>query len=208
MEINGNMMTGEELKSVLQPTTPNRYRWNVDVAKAYENLLWHYHRKVSESGRVYHDSIAVKEAMRAIASFITSDDYHFGIMLCGQPGNGKTTLMHAIYNVCRYRGESALFTTGKKIIRAVEDGMDVEIFQGEKLMFIDDLGAERKEVQEFGNVLTPMVDLLEHRYAKRLFTVVTTNLDADQLGEKYGARLRDRFREMFIVVPFTNPSFR
>lgn len=86
--------------------------------------------------------------------------------------------------------------------------MPMSSFQDEKLMFIDDLGAERKEVQDYGNVLTPMIDLLEHRYAKRLFTVVTTNLDADQLGEKYGARLRDRFREMFIVVPFTNRSFR
>ena len=71
-------MTGEELKSVLQPTTPNRYRWNVDVAKAYENLLWHYHKKVSESGRVYHDSIAVKEAMRAIAC--TEAKAHYSLL--------------------------------------------------------------------------------------------------------------------------------
>lgn len=202
------MMTGEELKSVLRPTTPNRYRWSGDVAKAQENLLWHYHREVTKTGRVYRDSVAVKEVMRTIASFMTTDDYHFGIMFCGQPGNGKTTMMNTMYNVCRYRGDNALLTSGKKIVKAVEGGLDVNVFQNERLMFIDDLGAERKEIQEYGNVLTPMIDLLEHRYAKRLFTVVTTNLDADQLGEKYGARLRDRFREMFIVVPFTNPSFR
>lgn len=201
-------MTGEGLRSVLQPTTPSRYRWSEDIAKVQENLLWHYHREVSKTGRAYRDSVAVKEAMRTIATFMTSDDYHFGIMLCGQPGNGKTTMMNTMYNVFRYRGDNALLTSGKKIVKAVEDGLDVDVFQNERLMFIDDLGAERKEIQEYGNVLTPMVDLLEHRYAKRLFTVVTTNLDADQLGEKYGARLRDRFREMFIVVPFTNPSFR
>jgi DNA replication protein DnaC len=94
------------------------------------------------------------------------------------------------------------------VIDSVEQGLPLHAFQDEKLMFIDDLGAERKEIQEYGNVLTPMVDLLEHRYSRRLFTVVTTNLDASQLGEKYGARLRDRFREMFIVVPFSNKSFR
>lgn len=175
---------------------------------AYDHLLWHYHRKVTESGRHYADSIAVKEAIRTIANFMTSDDYHFGIMLCGQPGNGKTTLMHALYELCKLRGNMPLLTSGKRIVKAVEDGVNVDTFQDERLMFIDDLGAERKEIQHYGNVLTPMVDLLEHRYARRLFTVVTTNLDADQIGEKYGARVRDRFREMFIVVPFSNKSFR
>ena len=181
----------------------------MDSALVYEKLLWHYHRRVTESGRHYNDSLAVKEAIRTIAKFMTSkEDYHFGIMLCGQPGNGKTTLMNALYDLCRFIGEHPLSTTGKRVIDSVEQGLPLHAFQDEKLMFIDDLGAERKEIQEYGNVLTPMIDLLEHRYSRRLFTVVTTNLDASQLGEKYGARLRDRFREMFIVVPFSNKSFR
>lgn len=201
-------MTAEELRSASRRTTSSRYRWSEDVASAYDTLLWTYHKLVTESERMYRDSIAVREAIRTVASFMTSDDYHFGIMFCGQPGNGKTTLMNALHRVCRLKGNHGLLTSGKKIVKAVEDGMDVEVFQDERLMFIDDLGAERKEIQDYGNILTPMVDLLEHRYAKRLFTVVTTNLDADQLQEKYGARLRDRFREMFIVVPFSNQSFR
>ena len=136
MEINGNTMTGEGLRSVLQPTTPSRYRWSEDIAKAQENLLWHYHREVSKTGRAYRDSVAVKEVMRTIATFMTSDDYHFGIMFCGQPGNGKTTMMSTMYNVCRYRGDNALLTSGKKIVKAVEDGLDVDVFQNERLMFI------------------------------------------------------------------------
>ena len=203
------MMTEEVLRSALQQTTLNRYRWNMDSALVYEKLLWHYHRRVTESGRYYNDSLAVKEAIRTIARFMTDkEDYHFGIMLCGQPGNGKTTLMQSLYDLCRFMGEHPLSTSGKRVIDSVEQGLPLGAFQDEKLMFIDDLGAERKELQEYGNVLTPMIDLLEHRYSRRLFTVVTTNLDASQLGEKYGARLRDRFREMFIVVPFTNKSFR
>lgn len=201
-------MTGEGLRSTLRQTTLNRYRWATDKERAYDALLFHYERTVNESGRIFKDSLHVKEAIRTIADFMTSDDYHFGIMLCGQPGNGKTTLMQAMYELCRFTGEHPLLTSGKRIVSSVENGLPMDSFCNDKLMFIDDLGAERKEVMEYGNILTPVIDLLEYRYAKRFFTVVTTNLDADQLGEKYGARLRDRFREMFIVVPFTNTSFR
>ena len=53
-------MTGEGLRSVLQPTTPSRYRWSEDVAKAQENLLWHYHREVSKTEFIKKVDDAVK----------------------------------------------------------------------------------------------------------------------------------------------------
>ena len=76
------------------------------------------------------------------------------------------------------------------------------------LFAIDDLGEEPKEVLSYGNAITPVVDILEDRYRKREITLITTNLDADGIKEKYGVRVADRLREMMMIIPFTNPSYR
>ena len=41
---------------------------------------------------------------------------------------------------------------------------------------IDDLGTEPSEVSDYGNVYTPVIDLLTKRYEEQLFTIITTNL--------------------------------
>ena len=40
----------------------------------------------------------------------------------------------------------------------------------------DDLGTEPSEVSDYGNVYTPVIDLLTKRYEEQLFTIITTNL--------------------------------
>ena len=41
---------------------------------------------------------------------------------------------------------------------------------------LDDLGTEQSEVLDYGNVYTPVIDLLTKRYEEQLFTIITTNL--------------------------------
>ena len=60
----------------------------------------------------------------------------------------------------------------------------------------------------FGNPITPIIDIIEQRYAKKDITIITTNLDADGIKNKYGARVADRMREMMQVITFTNASYR
>ncbi len=43
-------------------------------------------------------------------------------------------------------------------------------------MIVDDLGTEPREVMEFGNVYTPLIDLITTRYEEQLYTIFTTNL--------------------------------
>jgi len=57
-------------------------------------------------------------------------------------------------------------------------------------------------------VLSPIIDLLEHRYNEQLFTLITTNLNAEQIRERYKARIADRFNEMLEVIVFEDGSFR
>lgn len=65
---------------------------------------------------------------------------------------------------------------------------------------------EPREVMEFGNVYTPLIDLITTRYEEQLYTIFTTNLTPAQLEEKYGKRIVDRLNEMVEkVVSRMNP---
>ena len=60
----------------------------------------------------------------------------------------------------------------------------------------------------YGNVISPVVELLYQRYDFQAFTIATSNLTTKALTEKYGERIGDRMREMFNVISFSNPSYR
>ena len=70
------------------------------------------------------------------------------------------------------------------------------------------MGTEPREVMEFGNVYTPLIDLISTRYEEQLYTIFTTNLTPAQLEEKYGKRIVDRLNEMVEKVVFENESYR
>lgn len=65
-----------------------------------------------------------------------------------------------------------------------------------------------REVMKFGNVYTPLIDLITTRYEEQLYTIFTTNLTPAQLKEKYGKRIVDRLNEMVEKVVFENESYR
>ena len=70
------------------------------------------------------------------------------------------------------------------------------------------LGTELREVMEFGNVYTPLIDLITTRYEDQPYTIFTTNLTPAQLEEKYGKRIIDHLNEMVEKVVFENESHR
>ena len=77
-----------------------------------------------------------------------------------------------------------------------------------QLMIIDDFWTEPREVMEFGNVYTPLIDLIATRYDEQLYTIFTTNLTPTQLEEKCGRHTVDRLNEMVEKVIFENESYR
>ena len=76
------------------------------------------------------------------------------------------------------------------------------------MLGIDDLGTEPSEVLDYGNVYTPVIDLLTKRYEEQLFTVITTNLTPQQIREHYGDRIADRLNEMVKKIVFSNGTYR
>lgn len=69
----------------------------------------------------------------------------------------------------------------------------------------DDLGREEIPAKRFGEQKNLLAEILMNRYDRKLYyklTHITTNLNGDQILEKYGDRLNDRLNEMFNVITF------
>lgn len=158
-----------------------------------------------------------------IADAMTSKSTKCGILLCGNCGNGKTTTMNAFLAVTQYLGG---ITSRKAMKRGEFKNWDIQstsarrlsqIAKEESLMnqaktatvlCIDDVGLEPTEVLDYGNAISPVIEIMEHRYRRQLFTFITTNLTPAQIREKYGDRIADRFNETMRCIVYTNPTFR
>lgn len=167
----------------------------------------------------YKESAEQELYIRQVAEWLTSENRQFGLLICGQCGNGKTTLMRAVCTVINILGLKDAYgepwritlTTAKELARLSKqrDMWDkYKSLMQVSMLAIDDMGFEPGEVLDYGNVVSPMVDVMEARYDGQLFTLVTTNLSPEQIREKYGVRIADRFNEMMKKIVFSNGSFR
>lgn len=164
---------------------------------------------------------ATKTHIQQVAKWLTDKNGKMGLLMLGLCGNGKTTLMRSIARLVEYVTEAtsgySYRTTmhvysAKEIVRmwvsTENEREEIKRLSCVKMLGIDDLGEEPKEIMSYGMIFTPLTDLILERYNRQLTTIVTTNLTKKQLAEKYGSRVYDRFKEMFEVLPFTNASYR
>ncbi len=150
-----------------------------------------------------------KQHIGSAANWLTSDA-KVGLLLCGNVGNGKTTLMQSIITlmalVCPRIVKRVTAIELSEIARA--SPQEFKEIKSYPFLAIDDVGVEPDSVKSWGNEISPFVEVIYQRYDKQLFTIATTNLNSEDLGRRYGVRVADRFTEMFDLVGFTNKSYR
>ena len=168
----------------------------------------------------YQDVPELHDHIKEIAKLFTCPTTKFGIMLCGGVGNGKSTMMKALQRLLNYlqieiHYNTSFETLGMKIISAKElcrlirvDSKNSLHLRDLNMLGIDDLGEEEAEMMDYGNRVTPVIDILSYRYDQMLFTMVTTNLTPKQIRSTNGDRIADRFNEMMLIIPYESPSFR
>ena len=210
----------EELKYRLlqQRITNTRFKLPMSFDDTRVYLLAAYQAEVERRHRVFERNEYFDAQLNLIAKYLTGGSKKFGLMFCGLCGNGKTTWAKAlqllvsglnlknpinnlyyVFPLCNAK-DLAMRSKGN-----YNDWRNVMRYQ---LMIVDDLGTEPREVMEFGNVYTPLIDLITTRYEEQLYTIFTTNLTPAQLEEKYGKRIVDRLNEMVEKVVFENESYR
>ena len=135
-----------------------------------------------------------------------------GLILRGGVGTGKTTLMQALktaIDTFDTAGRRLAIATAWKLANMQRDSKQAfEEWKRRPLLAIDDLGTEPATVKDYGNDNTPLAELLTYRYERRLFTVITTNLDERRIEEIYGRRVGDRLKELCHSITFGSQSYR
>ncbi len=191
----------------------------MSAEQARDVLLAAVQAEVASRRRTFSMTDALSEQIGRMVPLLTGESSKFAAVLCGGCGSGKTTLVKAFQNLLCYlnipipdghgRVWGLRLCDAKEIAYIARTDYPAFLSLMRALMLaVDDVGIEPLEVMEYGNVVSPMVELLTKRYDGQLFTLLTTNLTPDGIRKRYGDRIADRLNEMAIVIPFKNSSYR
>lgn len=225
--LRGLNITPQDIETTLKENEGVRpirmVRLEIEPKEAFLRLLGLYHRHVLLRGCKFILDENVKMEIAQIVQEMTKSFPKQGYWFLGMYGNGKTTIAKALYDLILSECERTDFGYEaryfKSASRQISASRLIEIrLQGDHklwdeytyapMLLIDDLGEDQKELLIFGNPTHPLRELLEDRYRRLNFTILSTNLTPDDLKEHYGGRVVDRFVEWFCRVIHTGSSYR
>ena len=206
-------------KSLLQRrSTKARFKLPMSEEDAYACLLAATETEVVFRHRTFCTNEDLENQLHEMTHWLTSPSSHFGILLCGGCGNGKSTMLKAFQQLLNSLHIPKPDNDGTYGIQIVDAKYIAHLCKNNyeayrklisvNMLGIDDLGTEPSEVMDYGNVYTPVIDLLTKRYEEQLFTIITTNLTPQQIREHYGDRIADRLNEMVKKIVFSNGTYR
>lgn len=151
--------------------------------------------EIDRTGYTYKERESLRVAWQTATGYAETGEGW--LLLVGGYGCGKTHLAAAVGNARLAQGDSVIFQTTPDLLDHLrstyrpnaEIGYD-ELFErikNVKLLILDDLGVENPSewAQE------KLYQLINHRYATRRSTVITTNADLNKLDPRIASRLRD-----------------
>lgn len=142
--------------------------------------------------------------------FSTSSD---SLLFHGRTGLGKTHLSLAIAAAASEKGFSVIYDSTQNIINKIEsehfsrntssaDTLSAVCACG--LLILDDLGTEFQTAF----TLSAMYNIINNRILAHLPTIISTNLDLNQLNEKYGERITSRIAGSYVNIAFFGNDIR
>ena len=137
-------------------------------------------------------------------------DINKGILLTGPVGCGKTSLMRLLKHLVPHRKPYVIIPTRNIVFGFNHLGYKtIEDYGNTQFFCFDDLGVEPIG-RHYGKDCNVMGEILLSRYelflGTRIKTHTTTNLNAVELEERYGNRVRSRMRQLFNLIAFDKGS--
>jgi len=198
---------------------------------------YHFEAYLASRSCQFQTSEAQIKCIKYMQQWLISDKAKAGLLIYGAVGVGKSTITKALQmalseyrNTIKFWVEQAKvgfdskvremlifktyscrvpkLVTASEIAEAMSDEDDFNLIKGCSFLIIDDLGIEPSEIKDFGTTKKPFEELLYYRYDKLLPTIITSNLDVEDIRTRYGERVSDRFNEMFNIYGVNGESFR
>lgn len=147
-------------------------------------------------------------------NFKSAKEQNLGLMLYGEPGNGKTHAVSCVANNLMFRGFPVICVSIEKLLERIRATYNTYGKEGEStvlnslanadLLIIDDLGTEQKTEWSAAKIY----NIIDSRYRNGLPTIITTNINLKDLEEMYHKRTYDRLMEMCTPVMNDGKSIR
>lgn len=165
-----------------------------------------------------------KGTIEILWEYFSKQNFEYkGIMLFGDVGCGKTTLMQIFRRIAQDYNNNFEIYSERSIVRSyAENGVKgLEPFLQNRIsneynvvnaypkrICIDDYSATDQEAKYYGQNLNVVKEVLLDRYDLGIKTHLTTNIDINKALQIAGERLADRFKEMFHFVLLPGGSLR
>lgn len=146
-----------------------------------------------------------------------------GLLLWGDIGTGKSTMLRIIREFCSiirprtdgtryyFRIDNVIDVCAAYADESIDGGYrGIRRYIDSPRQAFDELGSETVPTGRYGNFENVMQYIFQSRYDNRhhQFTHATTNLTVEQIKDVYDERIYDRFKEIFNFVALRGKTFR
>lgn len=187
-------------------------KWTANMV--YRQIKWASQVQYGKPLIVNNDTMQI---IKPLCFFISGDErfetelgYSFnkGICFRGISGLGKTFIVQ-----CAAENEihPISILSMLEIAADVKDDGEFNLPQGFSKFYIDDVGSEEHIQNHYGTKINWFKNFIETFYLRskqynRL--IISTNNTASQIEEKYGFRVRSRFKDIFNVIDVSGKDLR
>ena len=134
------------------------------------------------------------------------------LILTGHTGVGKTHLAHAIAGEAIKAGASVLYFTAPELFEHLSEVTfnrnysfeDRDLISKCDLLIIDDLGTELTNTY----TASELFRLIDERIQKKLATVISTNLSASEIKNRYSERISSRIGSSYQLLHLSGDDLR
>ncbi len=180
----------------------------------FENFrLDYYSDRVDRAYGASHRQIMAKTLERCQAYAGAFAPGVGNLLFVGGTGLGKTFLSACIANAVTDQGYSVAYESAPRLFAKLEKNRfnpdeqsraDAEKFAATDLLIIDDLGTEMPG----GFVTAALYDLLNQRLLEEKSMIISTNLNAEEIAQRYSPQIASRLQGSFKGMTFVGEDIR